>query len=101
LVVGVFTAIGAATGSLEYLANSQTEGASVRFVDVALLGFMLLGISFVVIFFNAALIAAAIERLRGGDPTVASGLRAVVPHIHNIFGWAVISASVGLVLRAL
>jgi hypothetical protein len=54
---------------------------------------------FIVIFFNAALISAALERLRGGDPNVGSGLSHAFKHIHTIIGWAIIAATVGLLLQ--
>lgn len=55
----------------------------------------------VVIFSNAALVGAATIRLRGGDPTLADGFRIAMDHISQIVGYAVISATVGVVLRAL
>jgi hypothetical protein len=54
---------------------------------------------FVIIFFNTALIGAAMIRLDGGDPTVRDGLRIAWEHIGVIFGYAMISATVGLILR--
>jgi hypothetical protein len=62
-----------------------------------LFGFYLLTY-FIVIFFNCGLIAAAYIRLNGGDPTVGDGLRYAAGHTGQIFVWAVISATVGLVL---
>lgn len=100
IVAGIFAAIAAGTGSLEHLKESEGE-RTVSLVDVIVLVLFLVSLSYVVVFFNAALIAAAMERLRGGDPNVASGLRAVLPHAHNILGWAIISASVGLLLNIL
>ncbi len=55
----------------------------------------------VIIFFNAALVSAAMIRLEGGDPTLGDGLRGAWNHIGAILGWAAISATVGLVLQAL
>lgn len=104
VIVAVFASIGLATGSLDRLdaAVNSREGSaseSLTIWDVALYVIGFVAVTYAVIFFNAALIAAAIERLRGGDPNVGSGLRAVVPQMHNILGWAIISASVGLVLQ--
>ena len=56
---------------------------------------------FVIFFFNSALVGAAMIRLRGGDPTVGDGLRIARQHIGAIFGYALISATVGVILRAL
>ena len=54
---------------------------------------------FVIIFFNAGLIACAQIRMEGGDPTVGDGLRAAWARLPAILGWAVLAATVGLVLR--
>lgn len=53
----------------------------------------------VIIFANSALIGAATIRLRGGDPTVGDGLRIAIGHIGPILGYALISATVGTILR--
>jgi hypothetical protein len=53
----------------------------------------------VVIFCNTALVGAAMIRLKGGDPTVADGFRIASSHAGNIIGYALISATIGLVLR--
>ncbi len=68
-----------------------------------LIGFlvMILMAYFITTFFNAALISAALERLRGGDPNVMSGLSHATKHIHHIFLWSVISAIVGTLFRVL
>jgi hypothetical protein len=54
---------------------------------------------FVIVFFNSALVACAIIRFRGGDPTVADGFRAAFSRLPQIAGWAFVSASVGVILR--
>ncbi len=55
---------------------------------------------FVIIFFNTALVGAAMARLDGRDPTVRSALKVAASRIGPIFGYAVISATVGVLLRA-
>lgn len=54
---------------------------------------------FVIIFFNAGLVACAQIRMEGGDPTVGDGLRAAWERMPAIAGWALLAATVGLVLR--
>ena len=56
---------------------------------------------FVIIFFNSALVACALIRFRGGDPTVMDGLRASIQRLPKIFAWAGVSAIVGVLLQAL
>lgn len=50
-------------------------------------------------FFNTALVGAALIRLRGGDPTVKDGLNVAWKRIRQIVSWAVISATVGMILK--
>jgi Family of unknown function (DUF6159) len=54
---------------------------------------------FVIIFFNTALVSAASIRLEGGDPTVRDGLRAAWNRLGVIFQWALVAATVGMILR--
>lgn len=56
---------------------------------------------FVTTFFAAAVMGAAMIRLNGGDPTIGDGLRIAKENIGRILAWAVISATVGVILRAL
>jgi len=55
----------------------------------------------VIIFFNSAIIACAIMRIRGQDPTLADGFRAAFSRLHLILWWALLAATVGLILRML
>lgn len=61
---------------------------------------MYVALAVVTIFFNAALVSAANERLNGGDPTLGSALRGAVSHMGSVIVWAIISATVSVVLRA-
>ncbi|MCH7813453.1 MAG: hypothetical protein IID40_05470 [Planctomycetes bacterium] len=54
---------------------------------------------FVIVFFNSALIACAVIRFKGGDPTVADGFRASFSRLPQIVAWALVSATVGLILK--
>jgi Family of unknown function (DUF6159) len=54
---------------------------------------------FIVFFFNAALVGAALIRLDGGDPTVADGFRIARGKVSAILGYAAIAATIGLILR--
>lgn len=51
------------------------------------------------IFFQAAVVAGAIERMKGGDPTIGSALAAASRRIGPILMWAVVAATVGTLLR--
>ena len=68
----------------------------------AVLGFLFyLCQYFVIFFFNAALVSAAMIRLDGGDPTLADGINGAMARIGPILGYAAIAATVGLLLQAL
>jgi hypothetical protein len=59
-------------------------------------------VQYTVIFFaNTALVGAAMIRLRGGDPTVSDGIRIASSRFGAILGYALISATVGMILRAI
>ena len=52
-------------------------------------------------FFQAAVVAGATERMRGGDPTVGSSLRAAASRFPALLMWGVIAATVGMILKAI
>jgi hypothetical protein len=54
---------------------------------------------FIIVFFNAAIVACAAARMGGGEPTIGDGLRAAASRLPVIVGWAVVSATVGLILQ--
>jgi len=54
---------------------------------------------FVVIFFNTGLIACVQIRLSGGDPRFSDGMQYAMGNLGKIAGWALISATVGMVLQ--
>lgn len=56
---------------------------------------------FVIIFFNSALVACAVIRLKGGNPTVGDGIGAAMARLPQIAGWALVSATVGMILKGL
>lgn len=99
IVVGVIAAgVFAGTGTFDRLGSGETEFSVVDLV-VTLVAYF--GGLYMVIFFNAALVAAARERLEGGDPNVMSGIRAVRGMWLAILGWTIITGTVGLILQAL
>ncbi|HEY5334706.1 MAG TPA: DUF6159 family protein [Mycobacteriales bacterium] len=59
----------------------------------------LLVIAFVGTFFSAALVAGALQRLDGHDPTLTSSLRAAWQRKAQIAQWALVSTVVGLVIN--
>ena len=78
------------------LSENQDEQGSI--IPLAILIF---GANFIVVFFNSALISAALERLRGGDPNISSGLSHAFKHIHHIFLWSIIVTIMALIFAAI
>lgn len=95
LVSVVFFVPFAAAGLLDSIGGSDGRG---------ILSYIVLFLFYVVtytvtIFANSALIGAAMIRLEGGDPTLADGFRIASARSGKILGYAVIAATVGMVLR--
>lgn len=89
---------------LGWMALGGRGGNDVPFASSTLyiLGFLFyLTQYFVIFFFNAALVAAAMIRLDGGNPTMADGLRQAASRWPAILGYAALAATVGLVLRSI
>jgi len=75
--------------------NALGTGA---YIALAVLALML---AFVSIFFRAALVSGAHERMTGGDPTVRSAIAGALERLPQLFSWAVITTIVGSILRAI
>lgn len=69
-------------------------------------GFIVLFVMYVVLYTvvnycNAALVGAALIRLRGGDPSASDGFNIARQHIRPIVGYAIMGATIGVALQAL
>lgn len=87
------------------LAIALPTGAAGSHATVGVLSYVLMFVgylvgAYVVIFFQAALIHAADERLRGGDPTLGSAIAGAAARAGKILPWAIISATVSVLLRS-
>jgi hypothetical protein len=78
------------------LAEAAIPGGAV--VMYAILFAAYLAFYFIVIFFNTALISCADARLSGRDMSVGEGISNALSHFTTILGWALVSATVGLIL---
>jgi hypothetical protein len=107
LLSGIFTILalgsmafgGYVTGFFQRWAASGDHSVQGNLVGYAVLFVWYFVSWFIVLFFNVAIIHCAKIRLDGGDPTVADGFRASMQHIGRIAAWALISATVGIILR--
>ena len=94
IVVISFAVPFAALGMLGDAADGQLTPAMV------VLAFLFYVVAYTVIFFfNSALVGAAMIRLDGGDPTLGDGLRLAASRFAAIVAYAVVAATVGMVLR--
>ncbi len=83
------------TGALEALAHNNGTWA----LYATIFAWYYLN-HFLIVFFNSALIGCAGIRLSGGDPKVSDGLRIAFGHVGRIAAWALIAATVGMMLSA-
>jgi hypothetical protein len=73
--------------SLDIVKNMIVAGGVVSHVSLFVL---FLIYNFVVVFFNCALISAALERARGDNPNVITGLAGALMNIHHIVSWSAV-----------
>lgn len=80
------------------LANTEVENTKNGYLYYVFLFAYYLLSYFIIIFLNTGLITCANKRLNGGDPTLSDGFLNAKKHIGKIFVWALISATVGIIL---
>jgi hypothetical protein len=71
------------------------------FISYAILFAFYLASYFVVIFFNTALVSCVNARLQGREMSVGEAIATAFSHFTSILGWALISATVGIILSLL
>jgi hypothetical protein len=101
ILAGITFGVGSATGAIERAeaAGGSQSAAALQAADYALLAGIYFVGSFIVIYFNTALVGAAMIRIRGGDPSVWDGFAIANARLPGIIGWAIVSATVALILR--
>ena len=86
-------------GLLDGMSGGHSDGISAAMYLVAFLFYF--AHYLVIFFFNTALVGAAMIRLDGGSPTLGDGLRIASSRLGALVGYALIAATVGMVLRAI
>lgn len=81
--------------------NSESASQQVSGGTIVALAALTLALAFISVFFRAALVSGAHERMIGGDPTVRSAIAGALERLPKLFGWAVITTIVGSILRAI
>jgi hypothetical protein len=79
--------------------DAQFELTAQKVVPAVLSFLFYLTTSFVIVFFNTALVCCTLARLNGGNPTVGYGLSMAMGRLPQILGWALLSATVGMILK--
>ncbi len=106
VLLPVFSLIATIAVAASFLAPIILQGDAAALDEPSGMTYVLLFVAYVVlafitIFFNAALVHAANERLDGGDPTVGSALRGAMMRVGRILPWAIVSATVSVILQAI
>ena len=57
--------------------------------------------TFIIIFFNSALVFCALQSFAGKEPSLRAGLATAVGRLPQILAWSFVAATVGLILNAL
>jgi hypothetical protein len=91
------------TGTLDtWLASIDSEAAASDDPAMYVTAFLFYFCNyFCIVFFNTALIASVMDIFDGGQGRLSFGLKFALKRIHAIFGWALVSACVGMILNAL
>jgi hypothetical protein len=89
-----------------FVAVSGTDALDGGRIQPTIGGYLLLFVLYLVlavitIFFNAALVSAAHERLSGGDPSVETALAGATSRIGLLLPWALVSATVSTILKSI
>lgn len=87
-VLGAFAVGGGGEG--EYGAGAAVLGLAIYVASYT-----------IAFFFQAALIAGALERMGGGDPTLGSALSAAGRRIGPILLWGVVAGTVGMLIKSI
>ena len=101
LSIAVIVGIGYLAGAFDSVLAQDSTSESVStlgYVFAALIAYVT---TVIALFFQAAVIFGAMERLDGGDPTISSSLAAARKKLGAIMLWALIATTIGLALRAI
>lgn len=88
--------LGTLTGAS--VSDELAQTGSLSYVGMFLFYVVTYGVA---IFFNAALAICVLRKLEGQQATILDGLREALSCFPQILGWAVVSATIGVVLKAI
>jgi hypothetical protein len=99
-IVAVLAVTGVGLGSGLWPQTTNADGTT-NYAGAALAFVLYILLAFVTLFFNAAVVAGATERLKGGDPTMGSALGAAWKKAGRLFLWSIVVATVNVILQAI
>jgi hypothetical protein len=99
ITVSFFLALLFGGGIYEIVIHNFNQQSIVVASIISLIAYFIL--SFIVIFFNATLIACAISRLQGKHVSIRGGFSMAGQHFPQLLGWCLISCVVGLIIKIL
>lgn len=97
LIIGSFLLPFFATGNLSSLRFLENQTGFIGYIYLFLFYFLSY---FVVLFFNSASAAYAIEVMRGGRPSISNALKIVTHRLTPLLGWTFITSTVGLIINS-
>jgi hypothetical protein len=98
LLIAVSVFAGSKSDLMRHLAENARADEPVLYVLAFAFYF---ACTFIVIFFNAALIFCALESFAGREPSLRAGLATAAGRLPQILAWTFVATTVGLVLNAL
>lgn len=81
--------------------DSSGSGSSLQPIGYVLIVVAYFALAMVQTYFLAGLVAGADQRLRGNDSTVRSALEIANSRLHRLLPWAIVTATVTMVLQAI
>jgi len=90
------------TGAYENIAaeaGDETQGQMADIIGYVLLFAFYFANYFVITFFNSCIVGSAVQRLSGLEPSFGDALKAGISRLPQIFAWALMAATVGMILR--
>ncbi len=98
VLVGVSIFAGFGVEQIKNLPTKEDPGALVKYLILIPIYFVC---SFVIVFFNSALIFSSLQCFEGKEPSLAGGLAKAASRLPQILGWALVASTVGVALQAL
>jgi ABC-type multidrug transport system fused ATPase/permease subunit len=97
-VIGLSVLAGLASDTVTHFVEDKKLGAPVGW---ALLFVFYFACTYIIIFFNAALVFCALQGFAGKEPSLRAGIATAAGRWPQILAWAFVAATVGLILNAL